>query len=102
MTILAESIVACDTLTDTGRRQAAELACEALPALYKGIAEFMVPVLAAEFLVPGSEMAGAIAIVDGQVRGLIAAYPAETYSSRQRVSLHHALSNLSPAEGKLL
>ena len=86
-----------------GRRQAAKLACQAVPALYANIADLVVPVLADEFLVPGSELASAIAIADGdEVRGLIAAYPAEEYSARQRVSLHHALKELGPADGKLL
>lgn len=89
-------------MSSPGRRQAAKLACEAVPALYADIADLVVPVLADEFLVPGSELSGAIAIADDQVRGLIAAYPAEEYSARQRVSLHHALTELSPADGKLL
>jgi GNAT superfamily N-acetyltransferase len=85
------------------RVEAAKLAAEAMSALYEPVGDEVIGVLASEFLIEGSELGEAAALVDSGVQGLIAAYPAHEYQNRQRISLHHALGNLSaPAAQRLI
>ena len=81
---------------------AAHLAAEAMADLYEDVGHEAVEVLSREFLINGSELGDAAVLLDKDVCGLIAAYPAREYQSRQRVSLHHALGSLSPEGGKKL
>jgi ribosomal protein S18 acetylase RimI-like enzyme len=89
-------------LSEAHRLEAAELASEAMSALYDPVGDEVIPMLAAEFRVEGSELADAVALVDSTVDGLVASYPSEEYQSRQRVSLHHALGTMSREAGERL
>jgi ribosomal protein S18 acetylase RimI-like enzyme len=90
----ALSLTKCYDLPAVERRQAAVLAAEAMPILYDPVGSQAIPMLAAEFLLPDGELGQAVAVVGGEVDGLVAAYPAADYADRQRTSLHHALGNL--------
>jgi ribosomal protein S18 acetylase RimI-like enzyme len=92
----------CATLSEAQRLAAANLASEAMSTLYDLVGDEVVPMLAKEFEVEGTELADAVALVDSTVEGLVASYPAEEYQSRQRVSLHHALGNLGHEAGDRL
>jgi len=97
-----ESLTRCAALSEAQRIEAAKLATEAMSTLYEPLGDEVLPVLANEFQVEGSELGDALGLLDATVDGLIASYPAEEYQSRQRVSLHHALGNLSREGGAQL
>jgi ribosomal protein S18 acetylase RimI-like enzyme len=73
-----------------------------MTTLYAPVGEEIIGVLADEFLVEGSELADATVLIEEGITGFVAAYPAKEYQSRQRISLHHALRELSPEGGKRL
>jgi len=98
----ANALVKCNTLAAEERLSAARLAADAMAALYRPLGEEALPVLADEFLIEGSELGDSVALMNSTVEGLIASYPAAEYQSRQRVSLHHALSELSREAGERL
>lgn len=85
-------------LDEAQRLSAAEWAQAALPAHYETLNPAIArAAIAAEFAVEGSELANALAAVDGRdVVGLVAGFPLEELALRQRVSLHHLLTSLPP------
>ena len=98
----AGTLTRCATLPEARRLEAAKLAAEAMMTLYEPLGDEVLPVLAAEFQIKGSELGDAVGLLAPTVDGLIASYPAEEYQSRQRVSLHHALGSLSREGGSRL
>ena len=97
-----ERLVPCSALPEQDRLEAAKLAAEAMSSLYQPLGNAATAMLAGEFLVEGSELGDAVALHHGAVEGMIASYPAEQYSSRQRVSFHHALGHLDRESGQKL
>jgi ribosomal protein S18 acetylase RimI-like enzyme len=95
-------LIPCSNLSEAQRLEAARLAAEALPSIYGSVGDEAFPMLAAEFLVAGSELADAVAISNSVVEGIVASYAADQCRSRQLVSLHHALHSLSAAAGARL
>lgn len=102
MTSPAEVLSRCSTLDQARRIEAAKLVAEAMSGLYEPVGCEAAAMLAAEFLVIGSELSEAMAAIGPTVHGIIASYPASEYRPRQSVSLHHALSNLSADAGRTL
>ena len=95
-------LIPCSSLSEAERLEAAELAADAMITLYHGIRQEAVPILAGEFLIAEGELGAALALTGSGIDGLIAAYPAAEFESRQRISAYHALRSLSPiAAGKL-
>jgi hypothetical protein len=98
-----DTLIDCSALSEAQRLAAAKLAAEAMSALYDPVGDEVIPMLAEEFCVEGSELADSVALVETTVDGLVASYPSEEYQTRQRVSLHHALGYLSrEAGGRLI
>ena len=99
MAPIAETFARCIALPPAQRLEAAKLASEAMSTLYEPLGDEVLPMLAAEFEVEGSELGDAVVFIGSSVDGLVASYPAAEYQSRQRVSLHHALGTLSRETG---
>lgn len=103
MSSSTDTLIDCSALSEAQRLAAAKLASEAMSALYDPVGDEVIPMLAEEFCVEGSELADSVALVETTVDGLVASYPSEEYQTRQRVSLHHALGYLSrEAGGRLI
>lgn len=84
----------CQLLSKPQRIEAALLAVQAMSSLYDAVGTDIGPTLAQEFLNPDGELGQSLAVIDSNVAGLLAAYPAENLKARQAVSLHHALGSL--------
>ncbi len=90
-------IVPAITLDIANRRLAAEFARLALEPYYSSLPPPLAcGLIAAEFLVEGSELGDAlVAIASGRKPvGLVAGYPLIELAQRQRLSLHNLLSNV--------
>ena len=92
----------CTSLSEDLRLDAAELAADAMSALYDLVRADVVPVLASEFLIPESELGDALALLQPGLGGLVAHYPAKEIVDRQRASLYNALASLDRAPAALL
>lgn len=92
----------CRLLSEPQRIEAASLAVQAMSSLYDAVGDAVVATLAGEFLIADGELGQSLAVMDPDVAGLVAAYPAEQLKARQAVSLHHALGSLDRDSGARL
>ncbi len=92
----------CRDLSEDDRFASAELAADAMSELYDPVRVDVIPVLAAEFLVPESELGDAFVSIGSGITGIVAHYPATQLADRQTASLHHALRNLNSASAGML
>lgn len=91
---MVDRLIPCQELSEELRMAAAELAVEAMSDLYDPVRADILPVLTSEFLVHECELGDGLALLGQGMIGLVAHYPADQLTDRQRASLHHALGGL--------